>query len=198
MGKGVRGAALCQGHLSAAHPVPQPLPGAPCPGVDPIAPHPREGKGLPIGDARWRKGLLPCLLPVPAVLCPPPRFFCTGTTCPGMEEWGRWLSLPARGPFSQFQCRGGTSASCPSSCPPCHPAPAHPLWLAPKWWVPPDKGLPGLSGGPLSPGSGGGPSPGHPREVTSQQPHPRAGPRWLGNAVYISLYFFLLCNLSMV
>lgn len=167
----------------------------PMPGVDPLAPHPREGKGLPGGDTRWRKGLLRCLLPVWQRCAPLPDFPAQGP-CALVLGGG---AVPA-GPGSLLPvpCAGvGT--------PPPAPRPAHPavpllltLRLAPKSRVPLDEELPGLSGGPPSPGSGGGPSPGHSGAIASQQPPPRAGPCWLGNAVYISLYFFLLCNLSMV
>lgn len=117
MGKGVWGATLCQGHLSATHPIPHPMPG-----VDPLASHPREGKGPPVGDARWRKGLLRCLLPVPAA--PLTNFPARG---PRALVWGRrWLSLSARGPFSQRPVVGWdirllplTLPTLPSrSCPP--------------------------------------------------------------------------------
>lgn len=167
VGEGGRGATQCQGH--PLMPTLSPAPARhPMPRVDPLPPAP--GKGLP-GRCSRRKRLLCCLLPIPAVLCPPSQFSCMGTTCPG--TWG-WGAVPA-GLWSLL------SVPCARvGPPPPAPHPAHPavlllptLWLAPKCWVTLDEGLTGLSGGPTSPGSGGGATLGQsPPSIPIQEPVP--------------------------
>lgn len=152
----------------------------------PHVPHPREGKGLP-GDACWKKGLFHCLLPIPAVMCPPPLIFCTETMCPVIGCGG--CSCRPRVPSPSALCWCGTSASCSSPVLPCHPAHAHTLSGTQK----PGStggGLPGLSGSPPSTGSGGWPSLGHPGVIASQNPIQEPVPAGLEMLyIYESIFF---------
>lgn len=137
----------------ARHPMPGE--GPPC-----LPPQGREGSSQQRCPLEERAAPLPAAHPSSAV--PPlPSFPAQGPYRSG------GLSLPPQGPFFQCPMLGWDLRLLPLALP-THPAvlllPT--IRLAPKRRVPPDEGLPGLSRGPLSPGSGGGP----PQPTSGQLP----------------------------
>lgn len=85
------------------------------------------------GSSRRRYPLEERAAPLPAArlaaLCPPPRFSCTGTMCPGIG-WGGCPCRPGV-PSPSALCRGGNSTSCPLALPTlpsrsCSPSGWHP------------------------------------------------------------------------
>lgn len=163
----------------------------PCPPPCPPAParHPPQ-RPVPRGWCSRGRCLLEqrvALMRVLAALCPlfppPPKL---SYMSPGITGG---LS-PSGGPPSQ--CQVSLVPCPPPSCPRCCPSPAVPGPMGcTRRPDPADEGLPGPSGVPHPPAVVGGPSPGCPVAVaslpSSNAPPPRAC--WLGNAVYISLYF---------
>lgn len=168
VGEGGRGATRCQGH--PLMPTPSSAPArCPMPRVEPFSPSPGEGSSWQMATEE-RVALLPAAHPGSAVF--PSPVLLHGDHVPWYLGGGG--AVPA-----------GLGSLLPVPCarvgpPPPAPRPAHPavlllptLWLAPKCWVPSDEGLTGPSVGPLSPGSGGGATPGQsPLNNPIQEPVP--------------------------